>query len=289
MASYKYLLVFIIVFSLSTQAGFVKGTRVRQQSATYGENPRAGHYLQVGDAQIYYEVYGKGEPVVLLHGGLFGSIGEFHGIIPDISRDHRVIAISTRGHGRSELGNRPLSYQLLADDFASVIKYTTTTKATVIGFSDGAIAAYLLAAQHPELVRRLIAVGGSITSDGVTDAGLAEFSKYDTAEALEKNFPEFVASRKKSMRDAGTWNRFVTELSRMWREREPVTQQHIQSIQCPTLLVAGDRDEYTKTEHLVDISRLLKKGQLAVVPNSGHTVFESKPGLMVQLVRDFLK
>jgi pimeloyl-ACP methyl ester carboxylesterase len=243
----------------------------------------------VGDAKIYYEVYGKGDPLVLLHGGLFGSIDEFKGIIPDLSRDHLVIAIATRGHGKSELGTCPLSYRLLAEDFAAVIRNVTTHQVDVIGFSDGAIAAYHLTAAHPEMVKRLIAVGGPLGLYGYNDSGLADLDKYDTPEELEKLAPEFVGARKKSMPDETAWNRFIEELAKMWKQREYISREQIQSIQCPTLIVGGDRDEYTKTEHFVEIYRLLPKGQLAIVPKSGHTVFGSKPDSMLKLVRDFLK
>ena len=82
--------------------------------------PPGGHYLRVGDAQIYYERYGSGRPVVLLHGGLFGSIGEFAGVIEDLQRDHTVIAIALRGHGRSEMGRDVLSHQRFAEDAAAI-------------------------------------------------------------------------------------------------------------------------------------------------------------------------
>src|SRR5688572_23400591 len=70
----------------------------------YGANPKAGHYVQAGDARIYYEVYGKGRPVVILHGGVFGSIYEMSEFIDSLKKKFQVIAISTRGHGKSELG-----------------------------------------------------------------------------------------------------------------------------------------------------------------------------------------
>ena len=89
----------------------------------YGANPAAGHYLQVDDAKIYYEIYGSGgTPLVLLHGGLYGYIEEFGGLIQEVSKHRRVIAIATRGHGRSELGAQPFSYSLFAKDAYTVIR-----------------------------------------------------------------------------------------------------------------------------------------------------------------------
>ena len=95
----------------------------------YGANPAAGHYLQVDDAKIYYEIYGSGgTPLVLLHGGLYGYIEEFGELIQEMSKHRRVIAIATRGHGKSELGTQPFSYALFAKDAYTVIRHETTEK-----------------------------------------------------------------------------------------------------------------------------------------------------------------
>src|ERR1700733_5650094 len=132
----------------------------------YGNNPAAGSYFNTGDANIYYEVYGSGKPLVLLHGGIFGYITDFESFIPELSKKYRVIAIATRGHSKSELGKQPLSYKLFSEDAYKVIRHLTTDSATVIGFSDGADQAYYLAADHPDAVKKLIAIGGNF---GATD------------------------------------------------------------------------------------------------------------------------
>lgn len=273
----------IILFALLAHAAFAEDAPV-----LYGDNPDVGRYLRMGDAEIYYEVYGQGEPLVLLHGGLFGYIAEFKHIIPDLSRDHLVIAIATRGHGKSQLGTEPLSYGLIAKDFAAVIREVEKQPVNVLGFSDGAIAAYHLAATYPELVKRLIAVGGPLGLNQFTDEGLAELDGYDTLEELEKLAPDFVTNRNKLMPDQSVWNRFLAELVKMWKQREYISIEQVRSIRCPALIAGGDRDPYVNTEHFVEIYRLLPQGQLAIVPESGHTVFHSKPAFMIQLIRDFL-
>ena len=138
----------------------------------YGANPAAGHYLQVDDAKIYYEIYGSGgTPLVLLHGGLYGYIEEFGELIEEVSKHRRVIAIATRGHGKSELGAQPFSYALFAKDAYTVIRHETTEKVDVLGFSDGAVTSYTLTAAHPELVRRLVAIGGPRATRRLDGAG----------------------------------------------------------------------------------------------------------------------
>jgi predicted alpha/beta-fold hydrolase len=128
----------------------------------YGNNPKAGHFFQVDDAKVYYEIYGSGEPLVLLHGGLYGYIDEFGEVIPELSRHYTVIAIALRGHGKSEMGTKPLSNALFAEDSAAVIRHVTNKPVNLVGFSVGAMTSYLLTINHPDLVRRLIAVGGPI-------------------------------------------------------------------------------------------------------------------------------
>jgi pimeloyl-ACP methyl ester carboxylesterase len=227
-------------------------TSRHEKSIPYGDNPRAGHYLQVGDAKIYYEVYGSGRPLVLLHAGLFGYIDEFAGVIPELSRHYTVIAIALRGHGKSELGQQPLSNALFAEDSAAVIRHATREPVDLVGFSTGAMASYLLTIGHPELVHKLIAVGGPIASSGSTEAAGAEASTYNNPAELEKQLPaKFVARRNRLYPDRAAWERLVLAFGKEEATEPDIPAKKVQSIQCPTLIVAGDQDDYTKLEHFV--------------------------------------
>src|SRR5690349_18739075 len=84
-------------------------TSIQGQNIPYGDNPKAGKYVQSGDARIYYEVYGEGPPLLLLHGGYYGYISEYEPYYPDLTKNFKVIAVATRGHGRSEIGHTPLT------------------------------------------------------------------------------------------------------------------------------------------------------------------------------------
>jgi pimeloyl-ACP methyl ester carboxylesterase len=140
-----------------------------EPSVRYGTNDQAGHYVQTPDAKLYYERYGEGgQPVVFLHGGEYGYIDEFAEVIRQVSKQRTVIAIATRGYGRSERGTRPLSHRQFAEDAALVIKdiFKPGEKVDVMGFSEGAITSYILASSHPELVRRLVAIGGPLADSG---------------------------------------------------------------------------------------------------------------------------
>ncbi|HEX9894171.1 MAG TPA: alpha/beta hydrolase, partial [Gemmatimonadales bacterium] len=140
-------------------------------------------------------------------------------LIPALSRDYQVIAIPTRGHGKSELGGRPLSYRLFADDCAAVIRSLKVPPVNLIGFSDGAITAYQVAATHPDVVGRLIAVGGPLGFQDYSAAGAAELDQYNTPAKLAALAPKFVAERKWLMPDSTAWNSFVGQLADMWSQR----------------------------------------------------------------------
>lgn len=274
----RFFIVFACLFAGQTET----------QAQGYGNNEAAGRYCDVGDARIYFEVYGSGEPVILLHGGLFGSIAEFSHLIPELEKDWMVIAISTRGHGKSEVGSRAMTYELQSEDFSKVIRQVTNQPAIVIGFSDGAIASYHLASKHPELVKRLIAAGGPLGLLGYTDKGRASLSAYDTPAELELMAPAFVKKVKATMED-DKWVFFCGSLASMWKQEHYINPADFRKIKCPVLLIAGDRDEYTATDHIARARDVLLDGQLAIIPGAGHTVFAERPGLMAKIILDFLR
>jgi pimeloyl-ACP methyl ester carboxylesterase len=267
------------------------GAITDEKGIPYGNNPSAGHYLQAGDAKIYYEVYGSGRPLVLLHGGLFGYIDEYAGVIPELSRRYTVIAIALRGHGKSELGNQPLSNLLFAEDSVAVIRHVTSEPVDLVGFSTGAMVSYVLTINHPELVHKLIAVGAPIAESGAVEskATAGEANAYNDPAELEKLAPKIVARRKKLYADPRDWDRLVLAFGKMSTTEQDIPKEKVRAIQCPTLIAAGDQDMYTKLEHFVEIYHLLPHGELAIVPGCEHTVFKCNPNLMLDLVEHFLQ
>ena len=236
-------------------------------------------------------MYGSGPPVVLLHGGLLGYIDEFAGVIPGLSRQHTVIAIAFRGHGKSELGNQPLSMALFTDDSYTVIRHVTSEPVDLVGFSVGAMVSYRLTINHPELVHKLIAVGGPISESGAVQSKSAatEADASNAPAELEKLFPKVVARRKLLYGDPHDWDRLVIAFAKMSATNQDIPKEKIQAIQSPTLIAAGDQDMYTKLEHFVEIYHLFPHAELAIVPGCGHTVFMCNPSLMLELVMHFLQ
>jgi pimeloyl-ACP methyl ester carboxylesterase len=254
----------------------------------YGANPTAGHYLRVDDANIYYETYGSGgTPLVLLHGGLYGYIEEFGELIGELSKHRRVIAIATRGHGKSDLGTKPFSYALFANDAFAVIRHETGERVDVLGFSDGAVTSYTLASAHPELIRRLVAIGGPRKFTDWTPSAQADFKNAKPSD-VERDSPQFVSDRKKLMPQPERWLEFNERLNAMWAGPVYVTDEQIQSIKVPTLIVAGDHDPYNQIPKFVELFQLLPKGELAIIPGCGHVVLDCKGQFTITAVETFL-
>ena len=282
----KRLLFFLILLPWSV-APFAQAA---EPNVPYGTNDQAGHYVQTPDAKIYYERYGQGgQPVVFLHGGVYGYIDEFSEVIRQVSQHRTVIAIATRGYGRSELGTRPLSNRLFAEDAAFVIKdsFKSGEKADVMGFSEGAITSYILASSHPELVRRLVAIGGPLGPYGASIQNLEQEEDL-TPEILQQQSPDLVVRRKKQMTHPEQWEPLIRDLGAMYLKLIYVKQDEIRAIKAPTLIMAGEKD-HTRLEHFVEIYRLLTDGQLAIIPGCGHVIFRCKPDLSIKIMSDFLQ
>ena len=236
------------------------------ESIQYGNNPQAGHYHNVGDAKIYYETYGTGAPLLLLHGGLFGSIAEFEKFIPKLSNHFRVIAISTRGHDKSEIGTKPFSYKQFADDAIDIIHQTSKQPVVILGFSDGAITAYNIAAQKPELVSKMVVIGGGLSTSDYQPEGLKWVHDFDGL----KLSPKFIADKKANMPEPDRWLEFTSQLKQAWLQKSFVAESKVSNILTPTLIIGGDKDDFMHINSFIRQKTLLKNSQLLILPNTGH-------------------
>ncbi len=267
---------------------FIIPAIVKGQSVPYGNNPATGNYVKVKDGtRIYYETYGTGKPLVLLHGGLYGEISEYENLIPVLSKNFMVIAIATRGHTKSEIGHQPYTYQLMSDDAYSVIRQVTKDSIALIGFSDGAVIALDLTIRHPDLVRKLVFAGGNISPGSYRPGEMDELKRLSGA-SLERDIPDFVRERKKLMPEPERWGDFVELLKHAWINQTTVSPEQIKSVKCPVLVAAGDRDRYNPIESFVNIYKLLPSAQLAIIPNSDHIIFYRQPALMETMVTGFV-
>jgi pimeloyl-ACP methyl ester carboxylesterase len=237
-------------------------------SIPYGNNSKAGKYISVGDAKLYYEIYGQGEPIVLLHGGVYGYIDEFAPFIERFSKDHQVICIATRGHGKSEIGTAPFTWQQRADDAYKVIRsIIPRDSVTVLGFSDGGYAGYKLAATHPELVKKLIAIG----SGDRPKNRKVEKANY-TPDMLLGQAKEYFESRLALMPEPKRWGEALTKLNKLYND-DVLSKETFEKIKCPVLILGGDRDTGHSVEALTAVYRYIPGSKLTIVPGCHHVVF----------------
>lgn len=269
------LIVFISVILVSCNK-----TKEPVKSINYGSN--SGKYLTVHGTKIYYEEYGSGMPLLLLHQGL-GSIENLSAIIPELSSHFRVIAPDAPGHGRSEQADS-LSGDLLAEYCSVLIDQLHLDSAYVMGWSMGGNTALLLAANRPDKIKKVVSGASNTKSSGLTQEGLALKKEY-TIEAVKED-KEWLEHYQSLNPQPDKWIKFWKDTQKMWSREIKVPDDKLSSINVPVLVIRGDRD-MIKLEHSVDIFRSLKKGQLCIYPNMGHDMPELKSEMLCRMAVDF--
>jgi pimeloyl-ACP methyl ester carboxylesterase len=237
-----------------------------------------GDYAEVNGLEMYYEIHGAGEPLVVLHGA-YMTIDAMGELVPGLARGRQVIAVELQGHGRTADVDRPLTYEQMADDTAALLRHLGIEQADVFGYSMGGGAALQLAIRHPKVVRRLVAVSVSYRSDGMHPEML---------EMIPTITPEVFAGtpiEEEYLRTAPNPEDFPTLVAKLKRlDLEPFAwpPEDIRGIAAPTLLIVGDSD-VVRLEHAVELFRLLGGGvmgdlaglpqsQLAVLPGTSHFI-----------------
>jgi pimeloyl-ACP methyl ester carboxylesterase len=246
----------------------------------YGANPKAGKYAQTKDAKIYYEVYGKGQPIVVLHGGLFGSTVEMADFIDQLKQKYQVIAISLRGHGKSELGTEPVTLEQRANDAMAVINAVTKDSVRVLGFSDGGYTAYQLAAMYPNRVKKMVVIGAGEFSPGVR-----EF-KFTAQQAMSFDKP-FFDQQLKLMPEPNRIEVFAGVNA--CYSTLTIGKELLGSIKCPVLVMAGDKDDSNPVERVVKAARFIPIHQISILPNTTHECFTENFKAAWASIAPFLK
>ena len=268
----------VIIGSSTADASryFMQGD-AKGSSTPYGDNLKVGSYVQAGDAKIYYEVYGKGTPILILHGGGVGIPYEMGKVIDDLKNNHLVIVMSTRGHGRSEIGHSPLTYEQKANDASAVVKAVTNKPVTVIGFSDGAYSAYKFAAMYPAQVERIVAIGAGTLQTGY-------FSGEMNLDGLAQIDSQFIDEQKKIRPEPERWQEFCNDYMKFWNKMS-VGEEIFGAIKCPVLFIVGDEDDHAPVITVLEAHQMTKNSRLCVVPKAWHSAFNDnyevvKPAIM---------
>lgn len=246
---------------------FMQPEAYRGSAIQYGNNPQAGHYVQADDARIYYEVYGAGTPVVVLHGGGVGCTYEMGQFIDSLSVGHQVIAVSTRGHGKSEIGTKPISHEQRANDILAVMNQAIPGQAaTVLGFSDGAYAAYKLASMYPDRVKKLIAIGAGENVPALRKIVPSQVEEMQRLDPLFMNAQ--LALMPEPERLQAYWNDFYEFYNRL-----VVSKELFGSIKCPVLMMAGELDPNAPLATVLAAYQQIPHCQLAIIANAPHPAF----------------
>lgn len=231
----------------------------------YGANPKAGRYVKAGDARIYYEVYGKGKPLVILHGGIVGSTYEMAPFIDSLSKRYQVIAISTRGHGKSEMGSGMPTYERKAEDVNAIISAVTKDSVTVLGFSDGAYTGYFLAALHPNKVKKLIAIGAGEWKQGFRTFDFTRKSLFSLDSLYFKQQLTLMPEPHRFDEWLMTMNQYYTSVN--------IGKEPLSAIQCPVLVMAGELDQNAPLKTVIAAYEMIPHAQLSIIPAAPHPVF----------------
>ncbi len=262
---------------------FTQPKSVRISSTPYGNNLLSGQYVQADDAKIYYEVYGEGKPVFVFHGGGVGfayEMGQFIDRLKDKKDKYKVVSVSTRGHGRSEIGHTALSFEQKANDMIAVMKKITDQPAILIGFSDGAYTAYKVASMYPEAVDRVIAVGAGTLRKGF-------FKGKMLLSDLEKADKIFIEQQKNIRPEPERWQEFINSYMSFWSEMEAGTEL-FSSIKCPVLLIAGDEDDHAPLATMLEAHQIIPNSRLFIIPKAWHDAFHENFELVWDAVEPFI-
>jgi pimeloyl-ACP methyl ester carboxylesterase len=237
-------------------------------------------YVQLGDVRSWYERYGDGEALVLLHPG--GAGVDARALGPNVgalAERFRVYTPERRGHGRTPDVEGPISLDAMAQDTVAFIEHVVGEPAHLVGTSDGAIVGLLAALRRPDLVRRLVFVAGVFHRDGWEPQAIDP----------DNEPPEFLRRLYGELSPDGIdhYPAIVAKLAEMHQNEPTLTAHELGALRSRTLVMVGDDDEVT-LEHAIDMYRAIPDAELAVVPGTSHGLLVEKPALCNQLILDFL-
>lgn len=251
-------------------------------------------YAPVNGLQMYYEIHGTGEPLVLLHGA-FMSLEGYAPLLPLLAPGRQIIAMEQQGHGRTGDIDRPLTIEQMTEDTVALLDHLGIERADIFGYSMGAGIALALAVAHPDRVRKLVLAAGTYNRDGFHPGMLEGIQSlqpehlmgtpiYESYQRLAPNVADFPA--------------LVSKIKAMDAALPEWSADEVRAIQAPTLLVIGDSD-ITRPEHMVEMFRLLGGGvsgdnqgmpnsQLAILPGTSHVSLIFRVEWLSSMVNEFL-
>ncbi len=252
---------------------------------SYGQEmkPSNSGYAPVNGIKVYYEVYGEGRPLVLIHGAFMTIAGNWGQLIPELSKTRKVIAIEMQGHGHTPYSDRKLSDTMLAKDVAGVMDYLKIDRADITGYSMGGSVAYEFAIQNPKRVRKLVIISSTYKSTGWVPEVNSAFK--NLTPDMFANSP-MKAAYNAVAPDTTKWTKFLMQMFAFASTPFDLGDANVAKISAPVLIISGDNDGLDKVELMKTYKMLgggvsadmqpMPKSQLAIVPSQSHV------GLMMQ-------
>ena len=255
-------------------------------------SPQQGRYIDINGMKMYYEDYGTGVPLILLHGGTSTS-QTWQPFLPIFIPHFRVITSDSRAHGRTDNPTGLLSYRQMADDVAALIQALNLPKPLVCGYSDGGQVALELGMHYPGLCTALV-IGAAWYKFSETYLDTLYMAGFESPggvsfERIQRDSPDWVDEMKHdhiSTSDPDYWKTLLTQISSMWWTPLDYTVDDFQKIEEPCLVMLGDRDGIVELQQAVDMYQLIPNAELFVIPNADH--FTAKTEINMRIVLDFL-
>ncbi len=239
-----------------------------------------GETVNLNGIDIYYEVYGAGDPLLLLHGGL-GNGTYWANQIPAFAAEYQVIVMDSRGHGRSSFDETPISYDLMSSDVLALLDYLEIDQTDLVGWSDGGIIGLDIAQSNPERLNKVVAYGANFDPSGVRlDVGTNDrFNAYITQAAAD-----YLTTSPEPAR----WDEFLNNIANMWATEPNWTMEQIAAIETPFLILDGEEEEAIDLNQTKLMAVLMPNAELLLIPGTGHFAMIEKPDEFNQIVLDYL-
>lgn len=248
-------------------------TANKKNIAKYGSNSAAGKTFVHDGIRFYYEEYGAGEPLLLVHGN-GSSIAEFRDQIEYFRKNYRVIAMDSRDQGRSGDSSDTITYEKMTDDLAALLDHLQTGPVYVLGWSDGGIEALLLGIRHPEKVKKIASMAANLDPEGLAPEIL------DWIKSTIRDLPAGSKETKDGRREL--------RLMQMMLDEPHIDPKALEAITVPTLVLAADHDAI-RDEHTLEIYHYLRNGELCIFPNATHMIPYDDPSLFNNNVDRFFR
>ena len=255
-----------------------------------------GAYVQANGLHMYYETYGEGIPIILLHGGL-ETCQMWAPIIPLLSKSYKVFTPDTRGHGRTDNLSGKFSYSLMAEDIVQFIDALGLKDPLMVGYSDGGETILHMAMAYPGLARGYMigAIFNSITVEwrqmmqgflGLEGSGIVDIERLMQTNA---DFVQSLEEKHDVYHEPGYWKSLLIQVSQAWWEPPVRSQADFVAITDPILFWCGDRDVFCPPEQTIEMYRMVNKAELAIIPNADHFTMAGQFEIAAMILLNFIK